>query len=292
MSVRADLIATITAPDEPGIVARVAARIQALGLNIVSSQQYQDPGSKTNDGQFFMRIGLGVLETPVDPDTLKSALKETLSTSASINVYNGHKPARVLMMVSKFDHCLIDLLYRVRSGALAIDVTGIVSNHRDAAPIAAEHNIPFHHLPVTPDTKAAQENKLRDIIQSTETELVVLARYMQILSSDLCRDLAGKAINIHHSFLPSFKGARPYHQAHERGVKLIGATAHYVTPDLDEGPIIEQNVARVHHAMGPNALKERGKDVERLTLAEAVTLHVERRVLLNGSKTVVMRQGV
>jgi formyltetrahydrofolate deformylase len=199
------------------------------------------------------------------------------------------KRDRVLIMVSRFDHCLNDLLYRYRTGALAIDIPAIVSNHSDLASLAEWHRIPFHHLPVTAATKAAQEDKLMQLVDELGADLVVLARYMQVLSPDLCGRLRGRCINIHHSFLPSFKGAKPYHQAHARGVKLIGATAHYVTTDLDEGPIIEQAVERVDHTRTPEDLVAIGRDIESLVLAHAVRWHVERRVLLNGSKTVVFK---
>jgi formyltetrahydrofolate deformylase len=200
----------------------------------------------------------------------------------------GARP-RVLIMVSKLDHCLNDLLYRYRIGALPMDPVAIVSNHRDTYQLAASYNIPFFHLPVTHETKARQEAKLWAIIEEERAELVVLARYLQVLSNQLCRKLEGRAINIHHSFLPSFKGAKPYHQAYARGVKLIGATAHYVTPDLDEGPIIEQEVARVDYKMGADDLVALGRDVECLALARAVKYHLEHRVFLNGQKTVVFR---
>lgn len=288
MSVRSTYIVTLTAQDKPGIVAAVSSSIAALSLNIVSSQQFQDPDSK----RFFMRIGLSALAGPVALKSLKRAIEGVLNDpSATVSVYDGREPLRILVMVSKFDHCLMDLLYRMRTHTLPVTVTAIVSNHGDAERLAFEHDIPFHHLPISKDTKAEQEDRWLTLMDETQSELVVLARYMQILSSEACARLDGRAINIHHSFLPSFKGARPYHQAHAKGVKLIGATAHYVTPDLDEGPIIEQNVARVHHAMSPEDLKTLGRDVERITLAEAVKLHAERRVLLNGSKTVVLRPG-
>ena len=196
---------------------------------------------------------------------------------------------RVLILVSKFGHCLNDLLYRHRVGALPIEIPAIVSNHRDFYQLAASHDIPFHHLPMTAETKEKQEHRLVELIEDEGIDLVVLARYMQVLSEELCQRLAGRAINIHHSFLPSFKGAKPYHQAHTRGVKLIGATAHYVTPVLDEGPIIEQEVARVDHAMSTQDLVNMGRDVECLVLSRAVKWHVEHRILLNGNRTVVFR---
>jgi formyltetrahydrofolate deformylase len=204
-------------------------------------------------------------------------------------IYEEDKPARVLVMVSKFDHCLVDLLYRHRRGELQMTMTAVVSNHPDMQALVESHGIPYILLPVTPANKAEQEKRLLDIVEETQSELVVLARYMQILSDDLCRQLRGRAINIHHSFLPGFKGARPYHQAHERGVKLTGATAHYVTADLDEGPIIEQIVERVDHSYDPTRLAAAGRDSECRALSAAVRFHVERRVFLNGNRTVVFR---
>jgi len=201
----------------------------------------------------------------------------------------GDHRTRTLVMVSLGGHCLNDLLYRARGGALPIDVPAVVSNHEQLRPMAEFYGVPFHHVPVTPDTKADAEARLADLVKELDVELVVLARYMQVLSDDLCRSMPGRIINIHHSFLPSFKGARPYHQAHDRGVKLIGATAHYVTAALDEGPIIEQDVVRADHTMGPDALASLGRDVEAQVLARAVRWHAERRVLLNGSRTVVFR---
>jgi formyltetrahydrofolate deformylase len=194
---------------------------------------------------------------------------------------------RILIMVSRLGHCLNDLLFRWKTGALPVDVAGVVSNHDDFAELAESYRIPFRHLPVTPDTRAEAEAALLDLIGDTQADLIVLARYMQILSGEVCKRVEGRMINIHHSFLPSFKGAKPYHQAHARGVKLVGATAHYVTPDLDEGPIIEQDVIRVDHTLPPDRLAEAGRDVEAQVLARAVTWHAEHRVLLNGDRTVV-----
>jgi formyltetrahydrofolate deformylase len=204
-------------------------------------------------------------------------------------IHDARRKARVLLMVSQAGHCLNDLLFRMKSGTLPIEVPAIVSNHADFALLSASYAIPFYHLPVSADTKAQQEKQVQDIVQRERIDLVVLARYMQILSNEMCEFLAGRAINIHHSFLPSFKGARPYYQAHERGVKLIGATAHYVTSDLDEGPIIEQDVARADHTLDPEALTALGRDVENLVLARAVKWHVEHRILLNHKKTVVFK---
>ncbi|HLR77681.1 MAG TPA: formyltetrahydrofolate deformylase, partial [Burkholderiaceae bacterium] len=204
-------------------------------------------------------------------------------------IYDAQRKERVLILVSRQGHCLNDLLFRTHSGHLPIEIAGIVSNHNDFSGLAAGYDLPFHHLPVTPDTRAQQEQQILDLVREQRVDLVVLARYMQILSPALCDALKGRAINIHHSFLPSFKGARPYHQAHKRGVKIIGATAHYVTSDLDEGPIIEQDIERVHHAMSPAELTQVGSDIESLVLARAVRWHVEHRILLNGDRTVVFR---
>ena len=204
-------------------------------------------------------------------------------------LHDATTPTRTLIMVSKFGHCLNDLLFRASAGALNIDIPAIVSNHRAMEPLADNYGIPFHHVPVTPQTKSEAEARLMELVEELDIDLVVLARYMQILSDDLCKRLDGRAINIHHSFLPSFKGARPYVQAHERGVKLVGATAHYVTPDLDEGPIIEQDVVRVDHSRDPDELVTMGRDVEAQVLARAVAWHSESRVLVNGNRTVVFR---
>ena len=216
---------------------------------------------------------------------------DTLSAEfgMDLQLHDARRKARLLIMVSKQGHCLNDLLFRVHSGQLRAEVAAIVSNHNDYAPLAATYGIPFHHLPVTPDTKAQQEQQVLDLAAREHIDLVVLARYMQILSADMCRALNGRAINIHHSFLPSFKGARPYHQAHARGVKIIGATAHYVTSDLDEGPIIDQDIERVDHTMTAADLTQVGSDIESLVLSRAVRSHVEHRILLNRNKTVVFR---
>jgi formyltetrahydrofolate deformylase len=205
------------------------------------------------------------------------------------SIHDAEKKPRVLLMVSKFDHCLVDLMYRQRTGVLKMDISAVVSNHPDFKALVEAQDIPFILMPVTPETKAQQENRLMEIVGETNSELVVLARYMQVLSNDLCQRLRGRAINIHHSFLPGFKGAKPYHQAHERGVKLTGATAHYVTADLDEGPIIEQIVERVDHTYTPEKLAAAGRDSECRALAAAVRFHIERRVFLNGSRSVVFR---
>jgi formyltetrahydrofolate deformylase len=224
----------------------------------------------------------------------RAAIQNAFATTAKTfgmdwRITDRGAKTRTLILVSRFGHCLNDLLFRASTGALPIDVRAVASNHTDFQALVGAHNIPFHHLPIKPETKAPQEKQILQLCEGLDVELVVLARYMQVLSDDMCRALSGRAINIHHSFLPSFKGAKPYHQAYERGVKIVGATAHYVTSDLDEGPIIEQEVVRVDHAMGPDQLVEVGRDVECVVLARAMKLHTERRVLLNGSRTVVFR---
>lgn len=274
-------VLTLSCPDQPGIVHAVTGAIARAGGNITESQQFGD----TDSGLFFMRMQA---EGLADPDALRAAL-EVLSTrlDMTFRLEPVGRPVRTLIMASKEGHCLTDLLFRTREGLLPVDVVGVVANHDALAPVAEFYNTPFHHIPVARDTKAQAEAALLELIEEADVELVVLARYMQILSPEVCRILPGRVINIHHSFLPSFKGARPYAQAHQRGVKLIGATAHYVTADLDEGPIIEQDVARVTHADSVAELVAQGQDVERRVLARAVKWHAEHRVLLNGNKTVV-----
>jgi len=277
-------ILTIACPDRVGIVAAVSGLLAAHRGNIIESDQFSD----TESGQFFMRLVFDL------DDAGESALMRHFSPLAEEFAMNWrlHDPRRrlrVMILVSKAEHCLNDLLYRHRTGALAMDITAIVSNHRELAHLAEWHSIPYHHLPVTAETKPDQERQILALIQQTRTELVILARYMQILSPELCQALAGRAINIHHSFLPGFKGAKPYHQAYTRGVKLIGATAHFVTANLDEGPIIEQEVERVDHAHTPEQLAAVGRDIENIVLARAMHYHLERRVFLNGKKTVVLR---
>ena len=276
-------ILNLSCTDRPGIVARVTTSIAAVGGNIAESAQYWD---RSTD-RFFMRI-LFTAPREVGHGVIGGALKSAIDGfGMTASLIDGDRVPRILVLVSKFDHCLLNLLYQVRVGWLRAAVAGVVSNHPDARSIAEQHGLPFHHLPVTRDTKPEQEARILELYRETGADLVVLARYMQVLSNDMSRALAGHAINIHHSFLPSFKGAKPYHQAHERGVKLIGATAHYVTPDLDEGPIIEQETERVTHALSADDLVAVGRDVEARVLARGVKLHLERRVLLNGSKTVV-----
>jgi len=283
-------VLTLSCPNRPGIVAAVASLIAAGGGDILEAQQFDDAeatGAGAPRGRFFMRV---VLAHPA-----AGGLRDGLPALASRfgmdwSLRDRAAPRRVLLMASRFDHCLVDLLYRQRIGELPMTVTAVVSNHpREVYGSLDLNGAAFHHLPVTADTKPAQEAALRRIIDGTGTELVVLARYMQVLSAELSAALAGRCINIHHSFLPGFKGARPYHAAHARGVKLIGATAHYVTPDLDEGPIIEQDVERVTHNELPDDLIRVGRDVERRVLARAVRWHLEDRVLLNGRRTVVFR---
>jgi formyltetrahydrofolate deformylase len=270
-----------------GTVAVVSGFLASRRCYITDMQQFDDILSE----RFFVRVTFYA-----DPDhtpvlaELRAQFEEVATKEAmEWSIYDGAKKPRVLIMVSKFDHCLVDLLYRQRTGVLNMDITTVVSNHPDLKALVESHSIPYIHLPVTPDTKAAQEARLLAIVEETQSELVVLARYMQVLSDDLCRSLRGRAMNIHHSFLPGFKGAKPYHQAHTRGVKLTGATAHYVTADLDEGPIIEQFVERVDHTYTPEKLAAAGRDSECRALAAALRFHIERRVFLNGSRTVVFR---
>ena len=277
-------ILTLSCPDRTGIVHAVSGFLLERGGNIEEAAQYNDPAT----GLFFMRVQFAC--DPVNEADLRTQL---LSFAApfqmTLNLHSTTQPMRTVILVSKEGHCLNDLLFRWKSGLLPIDIRAIVSNHREFYQLAASYNVPFHHIPVTAANKAEAEAKQYEIIQSEGAELVLLARYMQILSDDLCRKLSGRAINIHHSFLPSFKGAKPYYQAHDRGVKLIGATAHYVTADLDEGPIIEQDVARVDHSKTVDDLTTQGRDTESQVLARAVKWHSEHRVLLNGHKTVIFK---
>ena len=276
-------ILTLSCPNTPGIVAEVAARVAHNGGNITEAAQFDDSFS----GAFFMRLRFSIDESALDAFT--SAFEETARQfDMDWHLKDVARPTRVLLMVSKFDHCLGDLLYRVKLGELNADVVGIIGNHPEEVLHTSLHkDFDYHYLPVTKDTKAEQEAQVRAIIEETGAELVVLARYMQVLSDEMCQFLAGRCINIHHSFLPGFKGARPYDRAHERGVKMIGATSHYVTADLDEGPIIYQDVEAVSHADTPADLIGKGRDIERRVLARAVQLHLDQRVLVNGRKTVV-----
>ncbi|MBP6819609.1 MAG: formyltetrahydrofolate deformylase [Ferrovibrio sp.] len=281
------LILTLSCLDRPGIVAAVSGFLAEQRFNIRESAQF----GAAETGLFFMRVTIDDLTESHRPvEDVRSAFAPVAAPfGMTWAIHDESARQRVLIMVSKFGHCLNDLLYRYSIGALPIEIPAIVSNHREWYQRAAAHDIPYHYLPVTRDNKAAQEQRLRDIIREERIDLVVLARYMQVLSPELCADLQGRVINIHHSFLPSFKGAAPYSQAHKRGVKLIGATAHYVTSDLDEGPIIEQEVARVDHSYSPERLAAQGRDIESLVLARAVGYHVEHRIFVNGSKTVIFR---
>jgi formyltetrahydrofolate deformylase len=278
-------ILTLSCPDRMGIVAAVGGFLLEQECNIVESAQFGDPVSKG----FFMRVCFDSAQvlTAVELRQAFATVGERFSMQWAMHDV-AQKP-RLLLMVSKYGHCLNDLLYRYRVGALRVEIPAIVSNHRDFYRLAADHDIPFHHLPVNPQNKAKQEQQLLALVHEERCDLVVLARYMQILSPSTCEQLQGRAINIHHSFLPSFQGAKPYQQAHDRGVKLIGATAHYVTQDLDEGPIIEQDVARVDHAMSVEDCSAVGRDVECAALARAVQWHVEHRILLNGNRTIVFK---
>lgn len=276
-----DHFLTLSCPDKAGIVYAVTGLLAQQNLTILDLQQFSDPDSK----RFFMRVHFG---HATDLSALQGPL-EKLGGELQMDyqVRRVQEKPKVLLMVSKIGHCLNDLLFRVKSGQLKVEIPLIISNHPDFKELAESYGIPFHHLPVNKDTKQQQETQILDLIAQHKIDLVVLARYMQVLSPRLCSEMSGKIINIHHSFLPSFKGAKPYHQAYERGVKIIGATAHFVTADLDEGPIIEQRVARVDHAMSPKELVEEGSNVESQVLAAAVKWWSEQRVLLNGAKTVV-----
>ncbi len=280
-----DYILTLSCPDRIGIVHAVTGWLLDIHGNIIDAQQFGD----TETDRFFLRVHFKLPQHhPVE------ALQERFSSVArkfemQANFHDAQRKSRLLILASKQGHCLNDLLFRTHSGQLNVEVVGVVSNHNDHAGMAAAYGLPFHHLPVTPETKRDQEQKILDLVDAEKIDLVVLARYMQILSGEMCKALSGRAINIHHSFLPSFKGARPYHQAHARGVKIIGATAHYVTSDLDEGPIIEQDIERVDHAMSAQQLTQVGSDVESPVMARAVRSHVEHRVVLNGNRTIVFR---
>ena len=278
-----DFVLTMVCPDRPGIVYAVTGFLVRHGGNIIESQQFGDQLTK----RFFMRI-----DFEVPNEMTAEALRDDFAAVASefgmdFELWERKAPYRTLLMVSKHLHCLNDLLFRWSTGSLQIDIPAVVSNHRDAEPLVRSYGLDFVHLPVTPETKPAAEKELLRLVETHDVHLVVLARYMQVLSDGLCRELSGRAINIHHSFLPSFKGAKPYHQAFERGVKLVGATAHYVTAELDEGPIIEQGVIRVDHGHTQDQLVAAGRDVEAQVLSRAVRWHSESRVLLNGHRTVV-----
>ncbi|HWC20996.1 MAG TPA: formyltetrahydrofolate deformylase [Flexivirga sp.] len=283
MSQSQSYVFTASCSDRPGIIASISTELVRHDANIDECQQFGDPLT----GQFFIRARV---HGRVDEDTLRASLAPVADRfGMTWGLFPAQQPTKALVLVSKLGHCLNDLLYRQQVGSLPIDIVAVGSNHLKFQKLVSSHDIPFHHVPVDPARKEDSEARLVELIDQTGADLVILARYMQVLSPQLCERLAGRAINIHHSFLPSFRGARPYHQAHERGVKLIGATAHYVTPDLDEGPIIEQDVERIDHSYSPADMVVAGRDVEAQVLARAVTWHAEHRVFLNGSSTVVLR---
>jgi formyltetrahydrofolate deformylase len=281
-----EYILTLSCTDTPGLVFAVTGYLVQHSCNILQNQQFDDRLT----GLFFMRLHFESANTSTTLAELQAGFAHVASSfQMTWQLDAASTPTRALVMVSKFDHCLNDLLYRYKIGSLNIEIPAIVSNHPDLAPLAAAYDIAYHHIPVTPQTKPEAEARLLELVAEHDVDIVVLARYMQVLSDDLCTKLQGKAMNIHHSFLPSFKGGKPYHQAHDRGVKLIGATAHYVTPDLDEGQIIEQDVERVDHTLDPEDLVAIGRDVEAKVLSRALKWHSEHRVLLNGNRTVVFR---
>ena len=294
MSLDHQFVLTIACPDAKGIVHAVSGLLYQAGCNIVDSQQFGDLEGDDATGLFFMRVHVQTPPQLASEATLTTLFAHTVQQFGMTARFHAlARRPRVLLMVSQHGHCLNDLLFRWKSGTLGCDIPAIVSNHETFRELAASYGIPFHHLPLPtgsgPEAKRAQEQQIEALVERERIDLVVLARYMQILSAELCTALAGRAINIHHSFLPSFKGARPYFQAHARGVKLIGATAHYVTADLDEGPIIEQDVQRVDHSMSAEDFTAAGRDIESMVLARAVRWHLEHRVLVNGRKCVVFR---
>ena len=281
----ADFVLLIDSEDRKGIVAGVANSIVSQDCNIVESSQFGD----ANTGRFFMRVAISASEGMTTERFSEGFMPVATAFRLDWRIHDLKKKTRAMIMVSQGGHCLNDLLYRSSTGRLPMDVTSIVSNHTTWQRRAEHEGIPFHHLPITPETKLAQEAKLLALVEEQQVDLIILARYMQVLSDQLCRKLDGRVINIHHSFLPGFKGAKPYHRAYERGVKMVGATAHYVTPDLDEGPIITQDVSIVDHADEVEDLIAQGQDTESRVLARAVKLHLEHRVMLNGSRTVVFK---
>ncbi len=277
-------ILTLSCPQRPGIVHAVTAFLFGHGCDIVEHQQFDDPLR----GALFLRTEVVTAAGEADAEQLASAFRKEVAEEFEMSfTLSDDRPQRVLVMVSRMGHCLNDLIFRWRAGSLKAELVAVVSNHEDLRPMAEAGGLPFYHVPVTPESKPQAEQRLLEIVDEHRAEVVVLARYMQVLSDNLCLKLLGRAINIHHSFLPGFKGAKPYHQAYDRGVKLVGATAHYVTPTLDEGPIIEQEVIRIDHTYDPRALATVGRDAEALALARAVRWHSERRVLLNERSTVV-----
>lgn len=282
----AQYVLTISCPDRPGIVHAVTGILAQRGGNIVESQQFEDAAA----GQFFMRMAFTISASETTIEKLREDFDETAGNfGMTWDLWNARSPYRTLILVSKFGHCLNDMLFRWSRGALQIDIVGVISNHEDLRALTESYGLAFHYIPVTPDNKAEAEAQMLAMIDDLEVDIVVLARYMQIFSDETSRTLSGRAINIHHSFLPSFKGAKPYTQAFERGVKLVGATAHYVTGDLDEGPIIEQDVMRVDHRSDARELAAAGRDVESQVLSRALRWHSESRVLMSGDRTVVFR---
>ena len=278
-----DYVLTVTCKSTRGVVAAISTYLAEKGCNIIDSSQFDD----LDTGKFFMRVSF-ISEEGVSLAEIREGFKPIYEKfGMDAEVHDGSERLKVLLMVSRFGHCLNDLLYRWKIGALPIDIVGVVSNHFEYQKVVVNHDIPFHHIKVTKENKPQAEAQILDIVEQTGTELIVLARYMQVLSDAMCKKMSGRIINIHHSFLPSFKGANPYKQAYERGVKLIGATAHYVTGDLDEGPIIEQDTARITHAQSAEDYVSIGRDVESQVLARAIHAHIHRRVFLNGNRTIV-----
>jgi formyltetrahydrofolate deformylase len=276
-------VLTVSCKSTRGIVAAISGYLAAQGCNIVDSSQFDD----LQTGLFFMRVSF-ISEEGVPEDAIQTGFEPVAERfEMTWQIHDSEKRMKVLLMVSRFGHCLNDLLYRWKIGALPVEIVGVVSNHFEYQKVVVNHDIPFHHIKVNKDDKAIAEARLMDIVEQSNAELIVLARYMQVLSDAVCRKMSGRIINIHHSFLPSFKGANPYKQAYERGVKLIGATAHYVTEDLDEGPIIEQDIARITHAQSPDDYVSIGRDVESQVLARAVHAHIHHRVFMNGNRTIV-----
>jgi formyltetrahydrofolate deformylase len=283
MTAMKNYVLTVSCTSRRGIVAAISGYLAQMGCNIVDSSQFDD----LDTGKFFMRVTF-VSEEAVTQEQIESGFVEVgKALDLAYEFHDSDRRMKVLLMVSRFGHCLNDLLYRWKIGALPVDVVGVVSNHFDYQKLVVNHDIPFHHIPVTKANKAQAEARLMDVVEQSRAELIILARYMQVLSEAVCKKMSGRIINIHHSFLPSFKGANPYKQAYERGVKLIGATAHYVTEDLDEGPIIEQDIARITHAQSPNDYVAIGRDVESQVLARAVHAHIHHRVFMNGNRTIV-----
>ncbi|WP_353172015.1 formyltetrahydrofolate deformylase [Paracandidimonas soli] len=280
-----DYILTLSCPDRIGIVHSVSGWLLNSHGNIIDSQQFRDAASE----RFFLRVHFSLPIATTAEALLESFQSVSSRFDMDVQIHDAQRKARLLLLVSRQGHCLNDLLFRVHSGQLPVTIAAVASNHKDHEVLAQSYGIPFHHYPVTKETKAAQEAQILDLAKRENVDLVVLARYMQVLSEDMCNALAGRAINIHHSFLPGFKGAKPYHQAHARGVKIIGATAHYVTADLDEGPIIAQDIEHVDHSFSPDELVRIGSDIESKVLARAVRFHVEHRILLNGDRTVIFR---